>query len=134
MRKNYKLKLFTVLVIAGVSIGGANAFNPNLTSTTIITENSDNWVEIKNENGLKISLKDEVLASVRYISIHFENNSNKEISFSWELNQGGKLIKSNDSTNRVRPNGGTLIIDSTSGIKLLSSDLITDFDVNIILK
>ncbi len=98
------------------------------------TQEMNKWVEIKNENGLKISLKDEVLASVRFISIHFENNSNKEISFSWELNQGGKLIKSNDSTNRVRPNGGTLIIDSKSGIKLLSSDLITDFDVNIILK
>ena len=113
---------------------GSTAVATNSFETDINVNSSEEWVEIKNENGLKISLKVEVLASVRFISIHFENNSNKEISFSWELNQGGKLIKSNDSTNRVRPNGGTLIIDSTSGIKLLSSDLITDFDVNIILK
>lgn len=88
---------------------------------------------VKNEKGLIISLKDEILPSGRYLSIKFENSSNKEISFSWELVHKGKVIKTTNLDVVIEPNRDLLIINSKMGVKLLSSDLINDFFINIIL-
>ena len=111
MRKNYMLKLFTVLVIAGVSIGGANAVNPTPTSTTIITENSDNWVEVQNENGIKVYfLETTGTDGVTLLEIKFENVSNNVINFNWSIDKKSQpLFK--DVSNRIN-SSESLKIDS----------------------
>lgn len=53
MKRHYKFYLFTAFVTAfSASIISANTFDTN---TRIITSNnSDNWVEIQNKNGIKV--------------------------------------------------------------------------------
>ena len=133
MKRNYKLKLFTALIIASISIGGATAFNPKPTSTTIITENSDNWVEVQNEDGVKIFLKEEILPEGRFISIKFENSSDKEFSFSWKLIQNEKTVQQSSSAVILKPNSSEIFFDPTVMIKLKANDSINQFSITKII-
>ena len=92
------LKLFTALVIAGVSIGGTNASNPNPTSTTIITENSDKWVEVQNENGIKIFFSKFELNNQSYLKIKFENTTTQSVELTFDIKKQSELFVKGFST------------------------------------
>ncbi|NQX96260.1 MAG: hypothetical protein HRT73_00040 [Flavobacteriales bacterium] len=129
MRKNYKIKLFTVLVIAGVSMGGANAFNPN--PTVIITENSDNWVEVQNENGIKVSFISYQLDGNSYLKIRFENTTNENLRFIWSLaNKDAKTII-NKYVNQVDSNKSIDFTDITMPILINTGETVKDFSITV---
>lgn len=98
MKKNYKLKLFAALIVAGVSIGGANAFNPNLTSTTIVAESSDNWVTVQEENGITVSFSEYEINGVTYLKVKLENTTANTVSLSVDLKKKSEILVEDYST------------------------------------
>lgn len=134
MKKHYKLKLFAVLVIAAISIGDANAFTIEPTSTTIIAKNSDNWVEIQNENGIKVFFTDYQLDGNSYLKIRFENLTNENLHFEWSLmSKEGKFLI-NRYVNQIEANKATDFIDSTMPILISTEEMVTDFSITLNIK
>jgi len=125
------LKLFTVLVIAGVSIGGANAVNPNPTSTTIITENSDNWVEVQNENGIKVYFSEFQQDGKTYLNIKFENNSSKNQDIKWSLFGGNTEVVINNFNSHIDANSEVEFYNPTLMIELKQGNTLSDFSIQI---
>ena len=83
MKSNYKLKLFTAIIVLGISLGNAVAYTPTLIPTTVYAENSDSWVLVQNEKGINIYFSEFQLDGNSYLKIKFENTTNNIVDFSW---------------------------------------------------
>jgi hypothetical protein len=133
MKKIYKFNLFTVLVVAGVSIGSANAFNPNTIPTKIISNYSDNWVEVQNENGITIFFSKIKQGENTYLKIKFENKTNTSIDFSWSLIKNDRPIV-NKSYNKIDASNSIEIYDASMLVSINNGESYDDFSVTINLK
>ncbi|MBL4755893.1 MAG: hypothetical protein JKY52_20150 [Flavobacteriales bacterium] len=131
MRKNYKLKLFTALVVTGVSFGSVNAFNPNPNPTIIITENSDIWVEVQNERGIKVSFTSYQLDDNFYLKIRFENLTNENLRFVWSLTNKDAKILINKYVNQVDSNKSIDFTDLTMPILIGEGETVKDFSITV---
>ena len=132
MKKNYKLKLFTALVVASLSLGTAEALT--LTSTTIVADNSDNWVEIQNENGIKVLFTSYHLDGKSYLKIKFENQTNENIQFSWSLTNKDSEVLINNHKNEIIANKAFNFIDATMPISINNGETVNDFSINVNIK
>ena len=104
MKLNYKLKVFLIAFVLGVftNVTVAN----NQTKTEVNANKSDEWVEIKNENGIKISIQRAEENGKLHLNVKFENITKEKIEFSWTLmNRVGKVLFKNVNT-IVQPTSG----------------------------
>tara|TARA_B100000809_G_scaffold211340_1_gene214959 strand:+ start:1143 stop:1550 length:408 start_codon:yes stop_codon:yes gene_type:complete len=114
MKKNYKIKLVAIAMLIVGSIGNVNAINLKPAVTTVISNNTDNWVEIKNENGIVVSYKQGKLGKSNVLYFSFLNENKKSISFNWSLNdKNGKAIT--DPRN--------VVIEAGQSLKPMSGDI-----------
>ena len=130
MLKNYKLKLFAAVIVFGVSIGNATAFNSN-TSLTTIASNSTDWVEVQNENGIKVYFSQyEQFDGVSGLKIKFENQTSEKISFSWTLTNDAKTI-THENVGEVAANQSIEIMDEKNPISYSVGETMNDFHINL---
>jgi hypothetical protein len=134
MKRNYKLKLYTALIIASISIGGTNAFNPNSTSITITASNSDNWVEVQNENGIKVLFASYQLDGNSYLKIRFENLTNEDLRFVWSLTNKDDKTLINKYVNQVGSNKSIDFTDKTMPILINTGETLKDFSITVNLQ
>ena len=82
---------------------GSTAMATNNFKTEITSENSDSWVAVQNQNGIKIICTPFEQNGVSYLKVKFENTTNQTIDFSWTLNEGGETVV-NETTYSVKAN------------------------------
>lgn len=72
----------------------------NNIKTEIISESSDEWIEIKYENGVKIYIKEYThIDGTLALKIKFENSTNQEVKLNWLLiNKNSKKSLSENYT------------------------------------
>ncbi len=117
------------MTIGSVS-GGELKMSTNQSIITI-DENLNEWVLVKEENGIKVYLQVIKINEDNFISIKFENISDNNISFSWTLlNNNEEMIK---STKEVIINSGEdLEVFDPTMQKILDNEVsINDFKVLI---
>ena len=133
MKSNYKLKLFTAIIVLGVSLGNAVAFTPTLIQTTTHAENSDNWVQVQNNNGIIIYFSEYQLDGKSYLKIKFENTSNKTIDYSWSLIKKSETIISN-SKKKINALSAINVIENNKLIPFNAGDSYADYSIQIQIK
>lgn len=132
MKRHYKFYLFTACAISfSASIGIANADNSNLIPTTMITEDSDDWVEVQNENGIKVLFSSYELDGNSYLKIKFENQTNKNIHLEWSLTNKESKVLINNYTNKIIANTAIDFIDATMPISINTGETVNDFSITI---
>ena len=99
MKLNYKLKVFLFAFVFGVFTNVTVANNPN--QLKITSENTDSWIAIENQNGIKVTCTPFELNGVSYLKVKFENTTNQTIDFSWTLNEGGETVV-NETTYSIK--------------------------------
>lgn len=112
MRKNYKLKLLAILVIACVSIGNANAFIKN-TSSSINLDHSEKWTEIQNENGVKLFFSEYELNNQTYLKIKLENITTQLVDFTLNIKKNSELLVQGFKVN-IKANSNIELTDFNS--------------------
>jgi len=132
MKLNYKLKLIAVAVVLGVGVSHANASQINNLPTTI-TQNSDNWVMVQNENGVQTFFMKKTINGAIQIRIKFVNTTNEIINFVWSLNKKSNLFFEN-VTNSINPLSFIEIDETTMMVPLKNGESFDDFSVTINLK
>ena len=112
---------------------GSTVMATNNIKTEIISENSDEWVEIKNENGVKVYIKeythtDGTLA----LKVKFENSTNQEVKLTWSLinKNSKKSLVENHSV--IEPEGFLVFINEENPIPVNYGETVND--LSIILK
>ena len=130
MKSNYKLKLFTAIIVLGISLGNAVAYTPTLIPTTVYAENSDRWVLVQNEKGINIYFSEFQLDGNSYLKIKFENTTNNIVDFSWSLFKNSKPIN-NVLTNKVDASNSIEFFDATMPISLSNGETLKNFTINI---
>jgi len=130
MKLNYKLKV--CLMVIGFSFIGSISMATNILEAKVFTQNSESWVMVKNENGIKIYLKEEILPEGRFIAIKFENNSTTEISFSWELTKNEKIAQKGSDKITLNVNESEVFFDPTLMLKLENDETINHISINIL--
>ena len=129
MKRHYKFYLFTAFVIAfSASIISANTFDTNTKTTS---NNSDNWVEIQNKNGIKVLFTRYLLDGNSYLKIKFENQTNEKINFNWSLTNKDSKVLINNQTTEIIANTAIIIYDATMQISINNGETINDFSINI---
>ena len=133
MKRHYKFYLFTAFAIAfSASIISANTFDTN---TRIITSNdSDNWVEIQNKNGIKVLFTRYLLDGNSYLKIKFENQTKEKINFNWSLTNKDSKVLINNQTTEIIANKAIIIYDATMQISINNGETLNDFSININIK
>lgn len=126
-------KILIYPVLALLTIGYVNAGEKSELKKELITidENINEWVLVKEENGIKVYLQVIKINEDNFISIKFENISDNNISFSWILlNNNEEMIK---STKEVMINSGEdLEVFDPTMQKILDNEVsINDFKVLI---
>ena len=124
-----KLKLIAVAVVLGVCVSHANASQTTNLLTTSIAQNSDSWVAIENQEGIKVSCTQFNLNGVSYLKVKFENKTNHEINFSWSLNEGNEVVV-NETRATVKANG-FIETDNTTLILFNNGDSQALFSFNL---
>ncbi len=130
MTKKSIIYPFLVLMTIGSVSGGELKMSTNQSIITI-DENLNEWVLVKEENGIKVYLQVIKINEDNFISIKFENISDNNISFSWTLlNNNEEMIK---STKEVIINSGEdLEVFDPTMQKILDNEVsINDFKVLI---
>lgn len=130
MKSNYKLKLFTAIVVLGVSLGNAVAFKPTLIQTTTPAENSDNWVQVQNKDGIIIYFSEYKLDGNSYLKIKFENTTNNILDFSWSLYNNSRPITSFKNY-KVNAASSIEFFDATMPISFSNGEILKNFSINI---
>ena len=129
MKRHYKFYLFTAFAIAfSASIISANTFDTNTKTTS---NNSDNWVEIQNKNGIKVLFTRYLLDGNSYLKIKFENQTNEKINFNWSLTNKDSKVLINNQTTEIIANTAIIIYDATMQISINNGETINDFSINI---
>lgn len=82
---------------------GSSAIATNNFETEITSENSDSWIAIHNQNGIKVICTPFELNGVSYLKVKFENTTNQTINFSWTLNEGNETVV-NETTYSIKAN------------------------------
>lgn len=95
-------------------------------------QNSDEWVMIQNQNDIKVYLKVEKLPEGNFVSMKFENTSDTEVSFSWNLSHGKILVQEYPSEMIIQAKGSEIFFDPTVMIQLKENETLSEF--SIILK
>jgi len=133
MKLNYKLKLIAAAVVLGVGVSHANARQTtSLSAITSITQNSDSWVAIENQDGIKVSCTQFNLNGVSYLKVKFENTTNQLIDFLWSLKEGNEVVV-NETRTTVKANS-FVETDNNTLILFNNGDSYADFSFNIKLK
>lgn len=94
-----------------------------------VAEKLGSWVMVQNQNDTRIYLKEEVLPEGSFVAIKFENNSAKEISFSWELNLNGKGVQKSISKVLLKSKTSEVFFDPTIMVRLEGNQSINQFSI-----
>ena len=133
MKLNYKLKLIAVAVVFGVGVGFANARPTTNSLTTSVTQNSDSWVMVKNENGINVYFSKYDFNNKSYLEVKFENTTNQEINFTWSLTKNSTLI-SNETNTSVEALGTIGRPDTSVLIPINNGETFNSFSLTVNLK
>jgi hypothetical protein len=134
MKLSYKLKLIAVALVLGVAVGHANASQTTNLSTTSVAQKSDNWIQVQNENGIKIYFLEYNLNGNSYLRIKFENVTNKTAHFNWTLiNKNSENVISDDISG-LDSNSSTETIHSAHAVLLKNGESLNDFSINLNFK
>ncbi len=132
MRQNYLI--ITFFIFFGFSINlkaEETSLYPSDVSIIALQDNEE-WFLVIKDNNLTIYLKEEVLSEGRFIAYKFENSSDIEISFSWDVLQNKNIIQENNGKITLKPNSIEVFFDPTVSIQLKENESIKDF--NLIIK
>jgi 3,4-dihydroxy-2-butanone 4-phosphate synthase len=89
--------------VAVISLGNVNAHAPAKLITETAVVNSDNWVTVQNENGIKVLFLEFELEGETYLKIQFENTTNKAVEFLWSLsNKSGTIVITEDEMHEIK--------------------------------
>ncbi len=122
--------ILVVFVLGGTAV---NTIANNPITTEIATESSDNFVLIKNENGINVYFSKYNLNDKSYLEVRFENTTNQEINFTWVLTKNSELIinKTNTSVGSLAKIGRP---DTSILIPINNGETFNDFSLTINLK
>lgn len=130
MKTNYKLKIVLIAFVLGVFANVTVANKP--IQIEINTNNSDSWVAVHNQKGIKVTCIPFELNGVSYLKVKFENTTNQTIDFSWTLNEGNEMVV-NEKTYSVKANS-FIETDNTLLISQNNNSTQADYLFNIQLK
>lgn len=126
-------KLFTTLLLSVFAVFQLSAEDNSRLENLTVFNPSSNWELIKEENGIKVYVKEQLLSEGRFIAVKFENATYKPISFSWKLTKEGKVVPNYAGDISLKISESKEFIDPT----VLSLDVeehINMFNVNILIK
>jgi hypothetical protein len=130
MKKRYKIKLIAIAMLIVGSISNVNA--TTLKATTVVVSNdADNWLEVKNENGIKISFTSYQLDNNSYLKIRFENLTSENLDFVWSLKNKENKILVNRYENQINSDSLIDFSDLTMPILITPEETLKDFSITI---
>ena len=128
MKLNYKLKV--CLMVFAFSFIGNSAIATNNFKSEITSESSEDWIEVLNENGITVFLKEYQENNQTYLDVKFENKTDREITFSWTLSKKGEKVLAASSYS-INPNGSMGRSDTSTLIQIAGNESIKDFSIII---
>lgn len=119
-------------VLALLTIGYATAGEKSELNKESITidENLNEWVLVKEENGIKVYFMKVEEEGMCQIKIKFENTGVQELKFNWSVSKGGNIIVDNQQI-IVSANESEVFIDYASPIPFSPKDYFNDFIISI---
>jgi hypothetical protein len=124
MKKEY---LLLMAIFLGSLISNVTASPLPCPKNSTIT--LEEWVKVKTENGLDISIATSQLNGKSYLKIKFENTTEKSLDFSWTLVKNNHILVQ-DMSQKVANKVSIEIFDATM---LFEANQNTLKDFNIIL-
>lgn len=110
MKKAMSYTVLALLTIGYVKAGEKIELNKE---SITIDENLNEWVLVKEENGIKVYLKIIKINEDNFISIRFENISDNNISFSWALLNNNKVMIESSKEVYINSGGNLEVFDPT---------------------
>lgn len=124
-----KLMIFPVLAFLTIGYLKAEDKIEQNNEYTKIDENLNEWVLVKEDNGIKVYFMKVEEEGMCQIKIKFENTTNLEKSFSWVIKEGEKVINNQKLT--ISPNGVEIFIDYSVPILFSTNNNFNDFLITI---
>jgi hypothetical protein len=127
MKKEY-------LLLTAIFLG---SLSTNVTASTIDCSESstitlEEWVKMKTENGINISVATSQLNGKSYLKIKFENTTQQDLDYSWTLTKNNQVLVK-DMSQKVASGLSIEIFDATMLFEANATTL-KDFNITLNLK
>ena len=111
---------------------GSTAVATNNFETEMTINNSDNWELVKEENGVKVYIKEYTHSDgTLALKIKFENSTNKEVKLNWSLvNKTSKKSLSENYT-VIKANDVLVFMDEADPIPVNYGETINDLSISL---
>lgn len=126
-KKSIIYPFLALMTISSVSAGESNAL---INQSIIIDENLNEWVLVKEENGIKVYFMKVEEEGMCQVKIKFENTSVQNSKFNWSVSKGDNIIIDNQQT-IVPANESEVFIDYTRPIMFSPNNYYNDFIITI---
>lgn len=127
MKKTLIYPVLALLTIGYVKAGEKSELNKE---SITIDENLNEWVLVKEENGIKVYFMKVEEEGMCQIKIKFENTSTQELNVTWSISKGETVIINNQQI-KVSANDSEVFIDYASPILFNPKDYFNDFIISI---